>query len=234
MAFQAAAITLLGLRASLILAIPIAYASFLVPFGDEIVPQLQAITAYLATGLTQLSGVDMVSDGIHIDTPAGLFVFEPVDLAGAVRRSFFPRAAFDSARGPVLLGETLVELSRKAHFLEHDYWPRVQALRTLDAGSVVRPFREMGHGVAAGFSHAVVAADPELHASEARAHPFHPSLRRRLSALRMRAAAQPVPSGSAAEHFFPGLLPSLAWIFDRAWWAAARNPRHPMTPPDAP
>jgi len=136
--------------------------------------------------------------------------------------------------GPALLGETLVELSRKAHFLQHDYWPRVQALRSVDAASVVRPFREMGHGVAAGFSHAAVAADPELRASEVRADPFHPSLRRRLSALRMRAAALPAASGSAAEHFFAGLLPSLAWIFDRAWWAAARNPRHPMTPPDAP
>lgn len=74
MAFQGAAITLLGLRASLLLAFPIAYSSFLVPFGDEIVPQLQAITAHLATALTEASGIESVSDGIHIDTPAGLFV----------------------------------------------------------------------------------------------------------------------------------------------------------------
>lgn len=134
--------------------------------------------------------------------------------------------------GPVLLGETLVELSRKAHFLKHDYWPRVQALRSVDANSAVRPFREMGHGVAAGFSHAVIAADPEVHANELRAYPFHPSLRRRLSALRMRAAALPATSESAAEHFFASLLPSLAWIFDRAWWEASRRPRHPMAPPD--
>ena len=32
--------------------------------------------------------------------------------------------------GPALLGETLVELSRKAHFLQHDYWPSVCALQT--------------------------------------------------------------------------------------------------------
>lgn len=136
--------------------------------------------------------------------------------------------------GPALLGETLVELSRKAHFLEHDYWPRVQALRTSNARSAVRPFREMGHGMTAGFSHARVATDPELHASEARAQPWHPSLRRRLSALRVRGAQLPAGAGSAAEHFFPGLLPSLAWIFDRAWWGAVRDPRHPMTPPDTP
>lgn len=74
MAFQGAVITLLGMRGTLILAFPIAYSSFLVPFGDEIVPQLQAITAHLATALTEASGIESVSDGIHIDTPAGLFV----------------------------------------------------------------------------------------------------------------------------------------------------------------
>ena len=74
MTFQGAAIALLGLRVSLILALPMAYSCFLVPFGDEIIPQLQAITAHLATWLTQASGVAMVSDGIYIDTPAGLFI----------------------------------------------------------------------------------------------------------------------------------------------------------------
>lgn len=74
LSFQGAAVTFLGLRASLILAFPIAYSSFLVPFGDEIFPQLQAITAHIATALTNFSGVDTVSDGIYIDTPAGLFI----------------------------------------------------------------------------------------------------------------------------------------------------------------
>jgi len=74
MTFQAAAIALLGLRVSLILTLPIAYSCFLVPFGDEIIPQLQAITAHLATWLTEASGVAMVADGIYIDTPAGLFI----------------------------------------------------------------------------------------------------------------------------------------------------------------
>lgn len=74
MAFQGAAIALLGLRVSLVLALPIVFSSFLVPFGDEIIPQLQAVTAHLATWLTELSGVATVSDGIYIDTPAGLFI----------------------------------------------------------------------------------------------------------------------------------------------------------------
>ena len=134
--------------------------------------------------------------------------------------------------GPALLGETLVELSRKAHFLQHDYWPRVRALQTADEASAVRPFREMGHGFAAGFSHETIAADPVLALDEARAGLFHPSLRRRLRALRVSAAALPSDASSAATHFFASLLPSLAWIFDRVWWEGARIRRHPMVVPD--
>lgn len=73
-AFQGAAFALLGLRAGLILAFPLAYMTFLVPFGDEIIPPLQYVTAEMATALTRLSGVETVADGIHIDTPAGLFI----------------------------------------------------------------------------------------------------------------------------------------------------------------
>ena len=73
-AFQGAAVAIIGLRASLLLAFPLFYAFALVPFGDEIVPQLQAITAYLATWLTTFSGIECVSDGIYIETPAGLFI----------------------------------------------------------------------------------------------------------------------------------------------------------------
>jgi Zn-dependent protease with chaperone function len=134
--------------------------------------------------------------------------------------------------GPALLGETLVALSRKAHFLQHDYWPRVSALQTADAASAVRPFRELGHAFAAGFSHETIAADPALAISEARPGHFHPSLRRRLRALRVSTASLPSDAASAATHFFAGLLPSLAWIFDRVWWEAARFRRHPMVVPD--
>lgn len=73
-AFQGAVIAILGLRASLLLAFPLFYSFFLVPFGDEIIPQLQAITAHITTWLTIASGIDTVSDGIYIDTPAGLFI----------------------------------------------------------------------------------------------------------------------------------------------------------------
>jgi exosortase len=46
---------------------------FLVPFGDEIIPALQAITAKLAVALTHASGVPATVDGVFIDTPVGLF-----------------------------------------------------------------------------------------------------------------------------------------------------------------
>jgi exosortase A len=74
MTLQGAAMALLGLRVALILAFPLFYMAFLVPFGDEIIPPLQSITASIATALTQWSGIETVADGIRIDTPAGLFV----------------------------------------------------------------------------------------------------------------------------------------------------------------
>lgn len=73
-ALQGAIITVLGLRASVLLALPIIYLAFLVPFGDEIIAPLQAITAKIAIALTLWSGIPAVIDGIYIDTPVGLFI----------------------------------------------------------------------------------------------------------------------------------------------------------------
>ena len=66
--------TALGVRACLVLALPLAFTVFLVPFGDEIIPPLQMITADIAVTLTHWSGVPAVVDGIYIDTPVGLFI----------------------------------------------------------------------------------------------------------------------------------------------------------------
>lgn len=71
---QGAVVALLGLRAALLLALPLAMGVFLVPFGDEIIPPLQLITAKIAITLTHWSGVPARIEGIHIDTPAGLFI----------------------------------------------------------------------------------------------------------------------------------------------------------------
>lgn len=73
-AVQAAVVTVLGLRAGLLMALPLAMGVFLVPFGDEIIPTLQYVTADITIALTRLSGVSAEIDGIYIDTPAGLFI----------------------------------------------------------------------------------------------------------------------------------------------------------------
>ncbi len=67
------ALLVLGPRACAGLLFPLAYTVFLVPFGDELVPPLQMITAKLTIWLVGLSGVPAVVDGVFIDTPAGLF-----------------------------------------------------------------------------------------------------------------------------------------------------------------
>ncbi|MEM7700444.1 MAG: exosortase A [Pseudomonadota bacterium] len=73
-AVQGAVVAVLGIRISWLLALPLAYLTFLVPFGDEIIPFLQSITAEMAIALTLFSGVPAQIDGIYIDTPAGLFI----------------------------------------------------------------------------------------------------------------------------------------------------------------
>lgn len=70
---QASVTLLLGPRVAAGLLFPLGYMLFLVPFGDEIVPALQSITAEMAVALTHASGVPAVIDGVFIDTPAGLF-----------------------------------------------------------------------------------------------------------------------------------------------------------------
>lgn len=73
-AVQGAIVTVLGLRASVLLALPLCFLAFGVPFGDEIIPPLQMLTAEIAIALTVASGVPAVIDGIYIDTPVGLFI----------------------------------------------------------------------------------------------------------------------------------------------------------------
>ncbi len=55
------------------LAFPLAFAVFAVPFGDELVPQLQVWTAQMASGLLHLVGVPAYLDGIFLVTSNGLY-----------------------------------------------------------------------------------------------------------------------------------------------------------------
>lgn len=69
----AGALLLLGPRAVAAQLFPLAYMAFLVPFGDELVPPLQLITAEITIALVRLSAIPAAIDGVFIDTPAGLF-----------------------------------------------------------------------------------------------------------------------------------------------------------------
>ncbi|GAB5347445.1 exosortase A [Alteriqipengyuania sp. 357] len=70
---QTIAFALLGPRVGLVLLFPLGFAAFLVPFGEEIVPPLQMLTAEMTIALTHLSGIPAEIEGVFIDTPAGLF-----------------------------------------------------------------------------------------------------------------------------------------------------------------
>ena len=70
---QGAALALMGPRASAGLAFPLAYMLFLVPFGDELIPLLQLITARITMALLALSGIPASLEGVFITTPTALF-----------------------------------------------------------------------------------------------------------------------------------------------------------------
>lgn len=70
---QGAAMALLGPAVSRALAFPIFYAIFLVPFGDELVPMLQTVTARMSMALLAITGVPAHIEGIFITTPGGYF-----------------------------------------------------------------------------------------------------------------------------------------------------------------
>ena len=52
---------------------PLGYALLLVPFGEELVPLLQTLTAHISVILLHLSGISSEMEGVFITTPAGFF-----------------------------------------------------------------------------------------------------------------------------------------------------------------
>ncbi|MEZ5737516.1 MAG: exosortase A [Novosphingobium sp.] len=79
----ASAVTLLGPRVSTGLIFPLGYMFLLVPFGDELVPALQMVTADIATALVDWSGIPAKIDGVFISTPFALF--EVAEACSGVR-----------------------------------------------------------------------------------------------------------------------------------------------------
>jgi exosortase A len=70
---QGSVIACLGKAVARGVAFPIFFAFFLVPFGDQLVPPLQTLTAKMSMGLLALTGVPAHIEGIFISTPSGLF-----------------------------------------------------------------------------------------------------------------------------------------------------------------
>lgn len=73
MMLQGAVLTILGPQVTRGLLFPWLFAFFLVPFGDELVPPMQTLTAHMAMALLGLGGIPAYLDGIFITTPSGFF-----------------------------------------------------------------------------------------------------------------------------------------------------------------
>ncbi|HUB96047.1 MAG TPA: exosortase A [Stellaceae bacterium] len=72
--FQVIALSVLGWRVYRAMLLPFLYLYFLVPFGYELVPWLQNVTAWFCIEGLKLLGIPVYSDGILIEVPAGTFV----------------------------------------------------------------------------------------------------------------------------------------------------------------
>ncbi len=70
---QGAVAVTLGPRLVRALLFPLAYALLLVPFGEELVPLLQTLTAKISLALLHLAGRTAEMEGVFITTRAGLF-----------------------------------------------------------------------------------------------------------------------------------------------------------------
>ena len=53
---------------------PVLFLGFAVPFGEELVPALQDITAYLTVELVRLFGIPIYRDGLYLYVPNGTFL----------------------------------------------------------------------------------------------------------------------------------------------------------------
>lgn len=73
MMLQGAVITLLGPKVLRGLIFPLFYSFFLVPFGEEVVPFLQTVTAEMAMAFLGWANIPAFIDGIFISTPTGYF-----------------------------------------------------------------------------------------------------------------------------------------------------------------
>jgi len=140
-------LALLGPRVGAALAFPLGYLIFLVPFGDEIVPPLQMITAAITIALVHLSGVSAMIDGVFIHTPAGLF--EVAEACSGVK-FLIAMAAF----GVLAAGVCFVSWRRRAVFLAACLVVPILA-NGVRAWATVFAAQYVGADKASGFDHIV-------------------------------------------------------------------------------
>ncbi len=80
---QGATVTLLGPQVARGLLFPLGYAVFLVPFGEELEPPLQAVTVRIVMPLLHLVGVPAESNGVLIH--AGRYYFEVAEACSGAK-----------------------------------------------------------------------------------------------------------------------------------------------------
>jgi exosortase A len=73
-ALQAFVLCVLGRHVVWTLLFPLFYLTFAVPFGAELVPPLQDVTAFFVVNLLRLVGIPVFIDGVFITTPAGNYL----------------------------------------------------------------------------------------------------------------------------------------------------------------
>ena len=175
-----------------------------------------------------------VLDRIALDLP---WLTEIVDLVSrgmvveAIRLSHLEEFEADRAAarvaGSALIGETLVEVALKDRFLTEDFMCKVMAQSRVRSAPSIRPYREMGLGMSAGFRRPIPegkAVSPESVVSGAGGEAdLHPALPDRLLAVGTSRVVLRGDESSAAENHLSQILPSLSLSFDRAWWADTRN-----------
>lgn len=70
---QALVLAVLGVRMTWVLAFPLAYLFFAVPFGQFLIPQLQDVTASFVVVLLRWIGIPVFLDGVFLSIPTGNF-----------------------------------------------------------------------------------------------------------------------------------------------------------------
>ncbi len=64
---------LIGNKLAALLAFPLFYLSFNIPFGEELIPYLQEVTAHLSVQMIRLSGIPVYREGLYLTIPNGQF-----------------------------------------------------------------------------------------------------------------------------------------------------------------